>query len=379
MSASNAFGKSESKSKSKTFQFDFTELEKELQGINLGVVMEQFGILMEQVDFQRQAFGVMSPMMQQMLAQQTRESELFTDEEQQQRMLDQITRQDNMFAAQDELLQSQLDLIRQESGATEDQMALINSATEAQIASGEADIQAFGRDTMQMISQELAPGRGLRPTDTPIQDRAFDVGGEMARQQGRLISDLRGQQAQAQLNFPLAANQQRASMMQFQQQLGQSASDFQNQLQQQAFQNRLNLFGQVGQLGLGLSGGGQPFSNLQQAFRPQVGQKSKGSSETLNLSSSGSFSSRELKHEIRKIDNANILHALLSIPVEMWKYRLSEYGPAVDHIGPYAEDFAKAFGIGDGKTINYMDFLGVLAASVQALTKRVRELEEGGV
>jgi len=264
----------------------FSDLEKELQGINLDIVKKQFETLVNQADFQQRAFQVIEPVLANMLQQQQVEAGLFTPEQQRQRMLDQIAREDQMYAAQDELLQTELARIRGGTGATDEQKALINAATEAQIQRGESDIKAFGQDALQMIAQELAPSRGLRPTDTPIQDRGFQVGKEMARQYGQLVTGLRGEQAQAELNFPLAANQSQAALSQYQQQLNQSALQFNQQLQQQAQQNRLNLFGQTGQLGLNLYGVGQPFANLQQAFKPQIGQFSTSSGS----SSSGGVS-----------------------------------------------------------------------------------------
>jgi hypothetical protein len=55
------------------------------------------------------------------------------------------------------------------------------------------------------------------------------------------------------------------------------------------------------------------------------------------------------------------------------------------HIGPVAQDFAAAFGVGENNTsINMADADGVLLAAVQALyeqnqelTRRVAELEAG--
>jgi hypothetical protein len=81
-----------------------------------------------------------------------------------------------------------------------------------------------------------------------------------------------------------------------------------------------------------------------------------------------------LKKNYRKIDANEILERLLSIPVEKWEYLYPDRDTQGDHIGPYAEDFQMSFQVGDGKTINYMDAIGVLIASVQALSKRVEEL-----
>ena len=73
------------------------------------------------------------------------------------------------------------------------------------------------------------------------------------------------------------------------------------------------------------------------------------------------------------LSNQVVLEKLVSIPVEEWNYIHEE--DAIKHYGPYAEDFQRAFGIGDGETINYMDAIGVLVASVKALNDRIDYLE----
>ena len=57
--------------------------------------------------------------------------------------------------------------------------------------------------------------------------------------------------------------------------------------------------------------------------------------------------------------------------VERWNYK-----PEVDlgnetHIGPYAEEFKEKFGVGDGRTINMIDAIGVLFAAVKGLESRM--------
>jgi hypothetical protein len=359
----NASG-GKSKSTSRTYQFDPTQPERALQGVNMKIVREQFGQLLDQQAFQEQAFSLLDPFVSQLMEEQGIQADLFTPEERRQQLLDQYESQQQLAASQDELLQLELERIRQGPEATPEQRELINQATEAQIARGESDIEAFGQRTLSQITQELAP----------IQDRAFALGGELARQQGQLVSGLRGAQAQAELNFPLAANAQQAALSQFQQQLGQSSQQFQQQLRQQAGVNRQNLFGQIGQLGLGLLQAGQPSADLQQAFKPALGQQS----ESRSVQGGGGImsSSRALKKNYRKIDANEILERLLSIPVERWEYLYPDRDTQGDHIGPYSEDFQMAFEIGDGQTINYIDAIGVLIASVQALSKRVEELSK---
>lgn len=83
------------------------------------------------------------------------------------------------------------------------------------------------------------------------------------------------------------------------------------------------------------------------------------------------FSSKDYKEDKRPINGA--LDAVNSMPVERWKYKdgISDGG---EHIGPYAEDFQKATGAGDGKTINLVDGMGITMKAVQELSEKVDKL-----
>ncbi len=70
----------------------------------------------------------------------------------------------------------------------------------------------------------------------------------------------------------------------------------------------------------------------------------------------------------------DIADGLLALQVSTWTY---DWEPdSVTHLGPMAQDFAAAFGLGtDDKTIAFVDYCGVLTVAVQVLAARVRELE----
>lgn len=144
---------------------------------------------------------------------------------------------------------SQLDLERIRAGgqATPEEIRLINEATGNALEAGESDISSFAQSQLGLLREELAPQRGLRPTDSPILDRGGDVIKEAVRQQGQLATSLRGANAQARLQFPLQRGQALG---------GQSLAlqQFQQSLREQAVRNRLALTGQVAQLGLGIAG-----------------------------------------------------------------------------------------------------------------------------
>jgi len=133
-----------------------------------------------------------------------------------------------------------LGMVEQRAGMagqlTPEEERLINESLSLGLASGESDIRRFGEESLGFLRQELAPSRGLRPSDTPIVDRGQQVVEEMLRQQGQLRLGLGQQAAQARLQYPL------------------QRQTFQEQLRQQAFANRLAMTGQAGQHGLGMAG-----------------------------------------------------------------------------------------------------------------------------
>lgn len=70
-----------------------------------------------------------------------------------------------------------------------------------------------------------------------------------------------------------------------------------------------------------------------------------------------------------------VLAALRDLPVYTWRYDEEEGSPL--HLGPMAQDFHAAFGLGGSdKVITTVDGLGVLLTAVKALSQRVTELEE---
>jgi hypothetical protein len=86
-------------------------------------------------------------------------------------------------------------------------------------------------------------------------------------------------------------------------------------------------------------------------------------------------SSKKLKTTEGGIDESGVLDAVASLTVDRWRYKEETGLSQQVHIGPYAEDFRAAFGIGDGVTINTTDALGVCLAAIKALAARVESLE----
>jgi trimeric autotransporter adhesin len=81
-------------------------------------------------------------------------------------------------------------------------------------------------------------------------------------------------------------------------------------------------------------------------------------------------SSRALKTAFESIDASDVLARLLALPLTRWQYRES---PAEGvHLGPVAEEFHAAFGLGaDGQAISTVDANGVALAAIQGLNAKL--------
>ncbi len=88
------------------------------------------------------------------------------------------------------------------------------------------------------------------------------------------------------------------------------------------------------------------------------------------------ISDRNLKANFSTINSRSILTRLASIPIQSWNYKSEP--ETVRHIGPMAQDFRAAFGLGaDDKTLNTVDASGVTMAAVQELYQmRVEQNKE---
>lgn len=69
------------------------------------------------------------------------------------------------------------------------------------------------------------------------------------------------------------------------------------------------------------------------------------------------FSDENMKEDIKPAGTVN--DRLRSLEIKKWKYK----GDKTQHMGPMAQAFKKAFGVGDGKTIHPVDVFGVMLAS----------------
>lgn len=97
------------------------------------------------------------------------------------------------------------------------------------------------------------------------------------------------------------------------------------------------------------------------------------------------LSSKAKKTDKKPVKGA--LEAIKGLPVESWKYKPEAQGKAPPglippddkrHIGPYAEDFKKQTGLGDGKTIPLQDAIGITMKAVQELDAKVEKIAKRG-
>jgi hypothetical protein len=82
-------------------------------------------------------------------------------------------------------------------------------------------------------------------------------------------------------------------------------------------------------------------------------------------------SDRRLKRGVEPVDPREVLAQLVALPVSAWSYF---FEPGTRHIGPMAQDFSAAFGVGsDNRRIDLVDANGVVIAALQALHGMVAE------
>jgi hypothetical protein len=85
-------------------------------------------------------------------------------------------------------------------------------------------------------------------------------------------------------------------------------------------------------------------------------------------------SDRNEKANFASVDVDEILNRVVRMPITRWNYR---HEPAVEHLGPVAQDFRAAFGLGaDEKHIATVDADGVALAAIQGLYAKLEKQQE---
>lgn len=85
-------------------------------------------------------------------------------------------------------------------------------------------------------------------------------------------------------------------------------------------------------------------------------------------------SDRNLKENFTSVNTAELLTKLKTLEISNWNYKSEN--PNIKHIGPVAQDFYAAFGVGnDDKSISTIDPAGIALATIQELEKRTSYLQ----
>lgn len=343
-----------------------TEFAKE----QLPLVKEQIGIAREQLGITRKA-GVLQ---EQLISRALAELEGTPEERE-------IRKLSNERA---------LAILRGESPALlPGQQERINTVFGRAAEEAQAGLTSFG--------EELAASRGMRVTDTPI-------GGELLRQGRELASSLAAAKAGAELNVG-----------QTEQQFGEAVRQFQENLRQRAFQNRLALTGTgtggaTSSLPLfagALSGGGgmtptfattttgQAMAGAQGLLNTLTQERLAQSTQTTRTQqfpgvldyvraaasvagAAAAWSSARLKKGILPLDPDEYDKALMKLkamPVVRYRYRWENERDRAPHIGPILELSPEEIRE-DGLRINLLDYIGLTHAAVKAMDRKVERFGE---
>jgi hypothetical protein len=93
-----------------------------------------------------------------------------------------------------------------------------------------------------------------------------------------------------------------------------------------------------------------------------------------NSGSWAMVSDRNVKRNFRDESGERVLAAIAEIPIQSWNYVAGD--PAIRHLGPAAQDFYAAFGLGtDDRTIHTVDIAGINLLAVQTLETRTGVLK----
>jgi len=96
---------------------------------------------------------------------------------------------------------------------------------------------------------------------------------------------------------------------------------------------------------------------------------------TCNGESWVNSSDRNLKTSFKPVHGGEILRKVAGLPISEWTYKSSTNGSR--HVGPTAQDFREAFGLGDNdKTISTIDPSGVALAAIQGLVEELKDRDK---
>lgn len=86
-------------------------------------------------------------------------------------------------------------------------------------------------------------------------------------------------------------------------------------------------------------------------------------------------SDRELKENFEALEPEEVLEKVNLLPVSQWNFKKDD--KSIKHIGPMAQDFYSAFGLGEtDKMIAPLDVNGVTLAAIQGLNQKLEKTVE---
>jgi hypothetical protein len=120
-------------------------------------------------------------------------------------------------------------------------------------------------------------------------------------------------------------------------------------------------------------GSGQLALGNAQFGAQQSNQSAQGWGQLASLAASY-YSDENVKENKRPMKGREFIKAIKDMRVERWKY-LDGVADGGEHIGTYAQDFAKATGVGDGHTIDVASVIGVLQGGLKEVIKTQERME----
>lgn len=94
---------------------------------------------------------------------------------------------------------------------------------------------------------------------------------------------------------------------------------------------------------------------------------------------SGNGSSQEMREHLQEIDCLEVFEALERLNVNAWRYRPEIADKQDDHfahMSPYPEDIKALFAIGNGRTLAFLDVVGIAIAGAKGAGEKIRMLED---
>lgn len=87
------------------------------------------------------------------------------------------------------------------------------------------------------------------------------------------------------------------------------------------------------------------------------------------------LSDRNAKENFQEVSPSEVLAKVAAMPVRTWNYKTQ--ADAIRHIGPTAQDFKAAFGVGESDTgITTVDADGVALAAIQGLVEELKQRDQ---